>query len=165
MKNSPLTSKIKCVIFNLDELIQSSDVKDVLMSLDLPYSVVSIRPGANIEQLLTTAGLLPFFGKDRIFSSSGQLADMTSGNLVFFHAVKSMGFAPSECAVVDISDAGIELAMKEDFWVFGRNDGARRAELENKGVLVFSRFDDLSEMISLFNEEADLEIKGHSISR
>jgi beta-phosphoglucomutase-like phosphatase (HAD superfamily) len=159
MKNSPLTSKIKCVIFNLDELIQSPDVKDVLMSLDLPYSVVSIRPGASIEQLLNTAGLLTFFEKDRIFSSSAQLTDMTSGTGIFFQAVRSMGFESSECAVVDRSHIGIDLAMKKDFWVFGINDGTRRTELENKGLLVFSKFDDLSDVIDLFNEEVDLENK------
>ena len=151
MKNSPLTSKIKCVIFNLDELIQSAGVKEVLMSLDLPYCVISIRPKASMEHLLNTAGLLTFFGEDRIFSSSD--------TLIFFHAVRSMGFEPSECAVVDRSDIGIDLARKGDFCVFGVNDGANKAELENKGVLVFSTFADLNEFIELFNEEVDLEIK------
>lgn len=157
MKNPPLTSKIKCVIFNLDELIQSSDVKDVLMSLDLPYSVVSIRPGASVEQLLNTAGLLTFFGEDCIFSSPEQLAGSASGSLIFFHAVEAMGFEPVECAVVDGSDIGLDLAMKGDFCVFRMNDGADSAELENKGVLVLSKFADLSEFIDLFNEEVDLE--------
>jgi beta-phosphoglucomutase-like phosphatase (HAD superfamily) len=139
--------------------MQSSDVKDVLMNLDLPYSVVSTRPGASIEQLLNTAGLLTFFEKDRIFSSSAQLTDLASGALVFFQAVRSMGFEPSQCAVVDQSEIGINLARNEDFCVFGRNDGANKTELENKGILVFSEFADLSEFIELFNEEADLEIK------
>ena len=151
MKNSPLTSKIKCVLFNLDELIQSAGVKEVLMSLDLPYGVVSIRPKAGMEHLLNTAGLLTFFGEDRIFSSSD--------TLIFFHAVRSMGFSPSECAVVDHSDIGIDLARKGDFCVFGMNDGSNKAELEDKGVLVLSKFADLNEFIELFNEEADLEIK------
>lgn len=158
MKNPPLTSKIKCVIFNLDELIQSSDVKDVLMRLDLPYSVVSIRPVASVEQLLNTAGLLTFFGEDRIFSSPEQLPGSGYGSLIFFHAVESMGFEPAECAVVDSSDIGLDLAMKGDFCVFRLNDGADSAELENKGVLVLSKFADLSEFIDLFNEEVDLEI-------
>lgn len=151
MKNSPLTSKIKCVLFNLDELIQSAGVKEVLMSLDLPYCVVSIRSRASMEHLLNTAGLLTFFDEDRIFSSSGAL--------VFLHAARSIGFEPSECAVVDRSDIGINLARNEDFCVFGINDGANKAELENKGVLVFSKFADLSELIDLFNAEVDLEIK------
>jgi beta-phosphoglucomutase-like phosphatase (HAD superfamily) len=159
MKNSLLTSKIKCIIFNLDELIQSSDVKDVLMSLDLPYCVVSIRPRTSISQLLNTAGLLTFFREDRIFSSSGQLPGSAYGALIFFHAVMSMGFEPAECAIVDKSDIGLDLAMEEDFCVFRMNDGTDSAELENKGVLVFNKFADLSESIDLFNEEVDLEIK------
>lgn len=158
MKHPALISKIKCVLFNLDELIQPIAVKDVLMTLDLPYAVVSTQTRASIEGLLSTAGLLNFFTKDRIFSSPEQLAGSASGALIFFHAVRSMGFEPAECAVVDSSDIGLDLAMKGDFCVFRMNDGADSTELENKGVLVFSKFADLSDFIDLFNKEVDLEI-------
>lgn len=159
MKNSLLTSKkIKCIIFNLDELVQSTGVKDLLMNLGLPYAVVSIKAKTNMEQLLRIAGLHIFFTEDRIFSSE-QLSGSTPGFHIFFHAVRSMGFEPSECAVVDKSDVGLNLARKEDFCVFGMNDGSNSIELENKGVLAFSEFGDLAEFIELFNEEADLEIK------
>lgn len=158
MKNPPLTSKIKCVLFNLDDLIHSIAAKDVLMTLSLPYAVVSSRPRAGIEQLLNTAGLLSFFTQDRVFSCPEQLPGSAFGSMIFFHAVRSMGFEPAECAVVDKSDIGLHLAMKEDFCVFRMNDGADDAELENKGVLVFSKFADLSDFIDLFNKEVDLEI-------
>ncbi|RQO65851.1 hypothetical protein DBR43_26750 [Pedobacter sp. KBW06] len=159
MKKPSLTSKIKCVLFSLDELNQSADIKDLLLNLDLPYAVVSVKPKANMEQLLNAAGLLPFFREDRMFSASVQLTDFPSGMLIFLRAVKSMGFEPCECAVLDSSDMGIDLALREDFCVFVMKDAAQKAELENKGVLGLNKFSDLSEFIELFNEEADLETR------
>ncbi|WP_074607213.1 HAD family hydrolase [Pedobacter steynii] len=104
-----------------------------------------------MEHLLKIAGLLTFFGEDRIFSNSDPL--------IFFDTARSIGFEPAECAVVDRSDIGLDLARKGDFCVLGMDDGTNRTKLENKGILVFNEFPDLIELIDLFNAEVELEIK------
>lgn len=160
MKKSVLTSKIKCVLFNLDELIPPTGVKEALPHLDLPYAVVSISSRASIAAQLSTAGLHVFFAEDRIFNSSGQMqGGKESGSLIFLHAVRSMGFEPAECVVVDKSETGLDLAMNEDFYVLGRNEDSNKTDFENKGILLFNEFSDLPEIIELFNEEACLERK------
>lgn len=160
MKKSVLTSEIKCIIFNLDELIPPAGVKELLAHLDLPYAVVSTTSRAGIEAFLDSVDLLTFFKGDQIFNSSGQLPGSgESAALIFLHAVRSMGFNPSDCAVVDKSDVGIDLARNEEFYVFGRNDGSGNTEFENKGILLFNEFEDLRDMIRLFNQEVRLEVK------
>lgn len=149
MKNSLLTSKIKCVLFNLEELLHPGGVKAALQRLDLPHGVVSVQPSASITLALKTVGLLRFFGEDKIFS----------GDSILLNSVHEMGFEPAECAVVAQSDGDIEAAIKEGFWVFGMDDGTKEAEFEKKGVLVFNKFEELTELIALFNDEVDLEIK------
>ncbi|MNW17058.1 hypothetical protein D3C71_2161090 [compost metagenome] len=70
-----------------------------------------------------------------------------------------MGFKSAECAVVDKSKLGLELAMKRDFWVFGKSEAGNTDEFENKGIFIFNEFYELRELIDLFNAEVDLESK------
>lgn len=191
MKNSLLTLKIKCVLFDLDVLIHQEKVKDVLTSLPLPYSVVSAESTANTEFALRTTELLGFFDNDKIFSSLEYVSRpvlLSTGkpdSSILSKALRSMGFIPSECVFVGQTNSNIDIAVQEGFWVFvinsstndksdkddyttnnftdrgSYNHGINSSdinEFENKDVLVFNKFDDLIELIEVFNKEADLEI-------
>ncbi|SHE52299.1 HAD family hydrolase [Pedobacter caeni] len=147
MKNSSLISKIKCIIFNLEELIQITGAKEGLKELELSYLVLSDSSKANIEEVLSKAGLTSFFTAQHIFSESGSFPD----------AAKSFGLQFSECAIVDTHEVGMELAKKGDFWIFERRNGTDKEGFENKGGLLFNDFDELRELIDLFNAEVDLE--------
>lgn len=149
MKNSSLISKIKYIIFNLEELIQMAEAKEGLKDPELSYFVLSDSSKANTEDVLRKAGLNSFFAEDRIFSESISFPD----------AARSFGLQFSECAIVDTCEVAMELARKGDFWVFGRRNRSNKDEFENKGILLFNEFDELRELIDLFNAEVDLEIE------
>ena len=62
-----------------------------------------------IEQRLKLTGLYPWF-EGRLFSA----ATMARGKPypdVFLHATETMGFSPSDCVVIEDSDAGVQAAL------------------------------------------------------
>lgn len=129
--------------------METVGVKEVLKDLELPYFVLSTDSKTKIEGVLRKAGLNSFFTEEQIFSESMSFPD----------AAKAIGLEPSECAVVDHGKIGMELAKKGDFWIFGKSEGAIKDEFENKGIFMFNEFNELRELIDLFNSEVDLETK------
>lgn len=123
-------------------------VKDLLLSLKLPFCVASSGPREKIELNLGIAGLLHFFDSERIFSSY-EINSWKPDPGIFLYAAKSMGYAPAECVVVEDSLAGVEAAVKGGFRVYGLTNGNNRQELNDKGATVFEEMSQLSTLLKL----------------
>lgn len=112
-------------------------VKELLMSLKIPYCVASSGPREKIELNLGLTGLLPFFAKDSIFSSY-EINSWKPDPGIFLYAAESMGYKPDQCVVIEDSIAGIEAGVGGGFRVYGLTNGYNQSDLEAKGATVFN---------------------------
>jgi len=80
----------------------------MLDSLHVPRCVASSGPPAKMRQALETSGLASYF--DRTFSSYDVGIWKPEPGL-FLHAAQEMGFRPSQCAVVEDSEVGVQAAV------------------------------------------------------
>jgi HAD superfamily hydrolase (TIGR01509 family) len=96
--------------FFLDKLEPTEGVMDALESIQLPKCVASSGPMEKIRQALQVTNLANYF-RDDIFSSYDIQSWKPEPDL-FLWAANAMGIAPSKCAVVEDSPAGIEAAKR-----------------------------------------------------
>lgn len=90
------------------ELKPMPGVFEMLEHISFPKCIASSGPPLKIRQALQISGLAPYFG-DNIFSSY-EVGSWKPEPGLFQHAASAMGFMPSQCAVVEDSDVGIEAA-------------------------------------------------------
>lgn len=93
--------------------------RELLQALRVPFCVASSGPAEKIELSLGVTGLLPFFTRDRIFSAYDVGCWKPDPGL-FLHAARTMGIAPTRCAVVEDSLPGINAgiaARMPTFWL------------------------------------------------
>ncbi|MGR6465853.1 HAD-IA family hydrolase [Rhizobium sp. PAMB 3182] len=103
------------------ELMQSElrpmpGVAGMLANLIYPKCIASSGPPAKIMQALDICSLSTHFGPH--LYSSHTVGSWKPEPDLFLHAAKSMGFAPSECVVVEDSDVGVEAAMRAGMHAF-----------------------------------------------
>lgn len=122
--------------------------KELITSLAIPYCVASSGPREKIELNLALAGLLPFFSKDRIFSSY-EIHSWKPDPGIFLHAADTMGYKPNQCVVIEDSVAGIEAGVRGGFRVYGLTNGYNQAELRAKGAVVFEHMSELPYLLDL----------------
>lgn len=89
---------------------------ELVRSLRLPFGVASNGPRHKIELVLGLTGLLPWF-EGRIFSAYDIGVWKPEPDL-FLHAAAQLGFAPSDCAVVEDSASGIAAGVAAGMRVF-----------------------------------------------
>ena len=82
---------------------------DVLEILSCSYCIASAGPPEKIRHSLRLTGLAPYFG-GRVFSSY-EVGSWKPEPGLFLHTARSLGFAPSQCVVVEDSDPGLTAAM------------------------------------------------------
>ena len=125
-------------------------IKQVLQNLELPFAVASSGPETKIRLNLEVTGLLPFF-EGRIFSCYA-LKKWKPEPDVYLWAAKTMGFAPSECIVIEDSVAGVEAARAGGFDVFGYTADDIHNKLKGKATATFNTMDVLLKMIKNENK-------------
>lgn len=81
----------------------------MLEVLDRPKCIASSGPPRKIAQALKVSGLARYFGSS-IYSSYA-IGSWKPEPGLFLHAAQSMGFAPSNCIVVEDSNVGIKAAI------------------------------------------------------
>jgi HAD superfamily hydrolase (TIGR01509 family) len=99
------------------ELTAVPGVEDTLERIRVPTCVASSGTHERIRRALAATGLLPRF-EGRIFSAE----DVTRGKPapdLFLHAARSMGVAPSRCAIVEDSPLGVDAANAAGMVAFG----------------------------------------------
>lgn len=114
----------------------------------IPHSMCVASNGSHnkMEFTLTRAGLWSRF-QGRIFSASDVKRGKPAPDL-FLHAAEVLGFAPSECVVVEDSWAGVQAAMAANMKVVAYAGGiTRREQLEGEGVVIIDHMPQLPEAI------------------
>lgn len=91
-------------------------VAEMLDVVGIAKCVASSGPPQKIRQALKVAGIAEHFG-DRLFSSYEVGAWKPDPGL-FLHAAKVMGFAPSQCVVIEDSEVGVSAGLAAGMRVF-----------------------------------------------
>jgi HAD superfamily hydrolase (TIGR01509 family) len=127
----------------LDQLRPISGVLQALTQLTLPKCVASSGPLNKIKHSLQTTGLSHYFSEN-LFSSY-EIQRWKPEPDIFLHAAKTMGFLPSQCAVIEDSWVGVEaaLAAQMNVFYFCPHQGAATIH----GVTTFQKMDDLPALI------------------
>ncbi len=90
------------------ELRAIEGVPEMLQALTFPCCIASSGPPEKIRQSLAVTGLAPFFG-EQVFSSY-LVGSWKPEPGLFLHAASAMGFAPTDCIVVEDSPVGLQAA-------------------------------------------------------
>ncbi len=94
-------------LFDL-ELKPTPGTREMLDSIHYPMCIASSGPEVKIKHALRVSGLAQYFG-NRLYSSYTVGVWKPHPGL-FLYAANAMGFNPSDCAVVEDSQVGIEAA-------------------------------------------------------
>lgn len=97
-------------------LLEVPGALELVSTVTTAKCVASAGPRAKIELSLSITGLLPHF-RDHIFSSY-EVGVWKPDPGLFLHAAEAMGFAPSDCLVVEDSQPGILAGVAAGMRVF-----------------------------------------------
>jgi HAD superfamily hydrolase (TIGR01509 family) len=98
------------------ELTVVSGVREMLEAVGFAKCVASSGPPHKIRQALKVAGIAEHFG-DRLFSSY-EVGLWKPDPGLFLHAANAMGFAPSQCVVIEDSEVGVSAGIAAGMRVF-----------------------------------------------
>lgn len=123
-------------------------VANLLARLEIPYCVASNSSPERMQISLRASGLLPLFS-DRMFSSVDVPSPKPAPDL-FLHAAKTLGAAPSRCAVVEDTATGVRAGVAAQMKVFGFVGGEHTSAsaLMLEGASTFERMSDLAALLS-----------------
>ena len=126
------------------ELEAIPGIEGALERIAVPMCVASSGTHERIRRALAATGLLPRF-EGRIFSAEDVARGKPAPDL-FLHAARSLGVAPSRCAIVEDSPLGVDAANAAGMVAFGF------ARLTSAGLLSHARggiFTSMTEMPAL----------------
>jgi HAD superfamily hydrolase (TIGR01509 family) len=121
-------------------------VERALQRITIPTCVASSGTHERIRRALTATGLLPRF-EGRIFSAQDVARGKPAPDL-FLHAARSLGAAPTRCAVIEDSPLGVEAANAAGMVAFGFAHLTPPGLLANARGGTFSSMDDLPDLLS-----------------
>lgn len=120
-------------------------VPDALARIGMPDCVASSGTHERIRLALTTTGLLGRF-EGRIFSAQDVARGKPAPDL-FLHAARTLGVAPTRCAVVEDSPLGVEAANAAGMTAFGFARMTPAARLREASGGVFRAMDELPALL------------------
>lgn len=116
-------------------------ISDLIDRITIPFCVASSGPVEKIRLNLTLTGLIDRF-EGKIFSSY-DIGSWKPEPDIYLHAAKKMGCKPSECLVIEDSEAGIKAAINGDFDVFALAKEKKKKLFKKLGARVFSNVKEL----------------------
>jgi D-ribulokinase len=126
-------------------------LREAVMGLGRPVCVASSGSPERIRASLRIVGYADLFGAN-VFSAR-EVANGKPAPDLFLHAAAKLGFAPSDCLVVEDSVAGVTAARAAGMVAFGFVGGGHHAEGDYGERLLASgaalTFDDMRELASL----------------
>ena len=122
-------------------------IPELLRTLPVPFCVASNGEPTHMQRGLTAAGLMPFV-EGRLFSAA-EVEHPKPAPDVYLHAARSMGVAPSACAVIEDTPTGARAGLAAGMRVFGYVGSPlnQRAELQRLGATTFERIRDLPALL------------------
>jgi HAD superfamily hydrolase (TIGR01509 family) len=123
-------------------------IDTVLDEIKVPYCVASSGSHEKMQTTLGVTGLLPRF-QNRIFSVT-EVARGKPFPDVFLYAAAKLGFAPSDCAVVEDSPAGVAAGVAAGMTVYGYCALMPQHRLQEAGA--HYTFDSMRELPRLLSE-------------
>jgi len=110
-------------------------IHGLINQLNLPFCVASNAPRNKVEFNLKLTNLYSFFEKN-IFSAY-EVKKWKPDPTLFLTAAKKMGFAPSDCLVVEDSPSGVKAAVAAGMKVLGYAANEKKVEkLNAEGAIV-----------------------------
>ena len=122
-------------------------VPELLAGMTVPFCVASNGNPDRMALALDYAGLMPWV-RGRLFTAS-EVAHPKPAPDLFLHAAKSMGAAPSDCAVVEDTPTGVRAAVAAGMKVFGFAAAAHipAQELRDEGATTFNAMHELPALL------------------
>jgi len=128
------------------ELAPVDGIREALDAIPTPRCVASSGDHEKIRRSLTLTGLAGYFG-DRIFSAT-EVAHGKPAPDLFLLAARSLGAAPSRCAVIEDSGFGVDAALAAGMRPLGYAGGVTPAErVARPGAVVFTDMRELPELL------------------
>ncbi|MEM1327770.1 MAG: HAD family hydrolase [Bacteroidota bacterium] len=121
-------------------------IREVLEHINLPKCVASSGPLNKIKLNLTVTGLIDYF--DGHLFSCYDIGKWKPDPAIFLYAAEKMGFAPSDCLVVEDSLPGVRAARAGGFRVLGYANTRNRKAFEAEGAQVIG---DVREVLKIFS--------------
>ena len=123
-------------------------VKELLEKIKIPICVASNGEPTHVRHSLRLTKLYYFFDEN-IFTASEVSKPKPSPDL-FLYAAKKMGFAPSECAVIEDSVTGVTAAVNAEMEVYGIiNNLFSEEQLRHSGAIPFKNMNELPTLLGL----------------
>ena len=123
-------------------------VKELLEKIKIPICVASNGEPTHVRHSLRLTKLYDFFNEN-IFTASEVSKPKPSPEL-FLYAAKKMGFAPSECAVIEDSVTGVTAAVNAEMEVYGIiNNLFSEEQLKQAGAIPFKNMNELPALLEL----------------
>ena len=123
-------------------------VKELLEKIKIPICVASNGEPTHVRHSLRLTKLYDFFDEN-IFTASEVSKPKPSPEL-FLYAAKKMGFAPSECAVIEDSVTGVTAAVNAEMEVYGIiNNLFSEEQLKHAGAIPFKNMNELLALLEL----------------
>lgn len=126
-------------------------VLEMLATLNSPKCIASSGPLPKIRQALEVSGLAAYFG-DNLFSSY-EIGSWKPDPGLFQYAAHAMGFVPSQCAVIEDSEVGIEATIAARMTPLYYVQTGLTTSYQTAGHVVF---DDMSQLPQLLEQFANM---------
>lgn len=97
------------LFLNVKAIPEVEKLLQTLKTLNLEFCVASNSNPMRIRGSLKTAGLLPWFIDENIFSYTMVAKGKPAPDL-FLHAAKTLNYSPSDCLVIEDSFSGVQAA-------------------------------------------------------
>jgi len=123
-------------------------VLEMLATLSSPKCIASSGPLPKMRQALQVSGLAAYFA-DTLFSSY-EIGSWKPDPGLFQYAAKAMGFAPSQCAVVEDSEVGIEAAIAAGMRPYYYAETGAACSAQPTGSVVFDDMAQLPQLLAQF---------------
>jgi len=123
-------------------------VLKMLATLNSPKCIASSGPLLKISQALEVSGLAAYFG-DNLFSSY-EIGSWKPDPGLFQYAARAMGFVPSQCAVIEDSEVGIEAAIAAGMTPLYYVQTGVTTSYQTAGHVVFEDMSQLPQLLEQF---------------
>lgn len=124
-----------------------AEVVALVRGAGIPLCVASNGPHEQMQVTLRVTGHLPYF-EGAVFSAY-DVANAKPAPDLFLHAAKTMGFQPSECAVIEDGPGGVLAGVAAGMTVFQYMGGGMMAAVAHPRVTTFRTMVELPRLLGL----------------